>query len=161
MLKRLLTIFTPWIILSSILSGILLFAVVILLIWWSRPVQTNTTLPTAVVLIIPLPTDTFTPASPTPNPSAEISATPPPVNTDLSVGDYVQVTGTGGEGLRLRAEPGIQSQVLLLGQDGEIFQVRDGPRQIDGYTWWYLVAANDETRHGWGVTDYLLYVNYP
>ena len=160
-LKRLLAFFTPWMILSSLLIGILLFAAGALLVWWSRPAQTVEIFPTAVVLIIPLPTDTPAPPSPTPDISAEATATLPPNSSEFAIGQSVQVNGTGGEGLRLRVDPGIQNQVLLIGQDGEIFQVRDGPRQVEDYTWWYLVATADETRYGWGVGDYLTAVNQP
>jgi hypothetical protein len=161
MLKRLFTFFSPWMILGSILTGILLFAVGVLLVWWSRPAQTIETFPTAVVLIIPLPTATLAPPTPTPDISTVPTSTPISNSGEFTIGQSVQVSGTGGEGLRLRVDPSIQAQVLIIGQDGEIFQVRDGPHKVDGYTWWYLVAVNDETRFGWGVGDYLIAVNPP
>lgn len=74
---------------------------------------------------------------------------------------YVQISGTGGTGLRLRSEPGLNGSVLVLGGDGEVFVVKDGPRQVDGYEWWYLVGPYDEKRAGWAVANYLLVVQNP
>jgi hypothetical protein len=161
MLKRIFTFFSPLMILGSLLTGILLFAVGVLLVWWSRPAQTTENYPTAVVLIIPLPTATPAPPTPTPDISAVPTTTPLSNSGEFAIGQTVQVSGTGGEGLRLRVDPSIQAQVLIIGQDGEVFQVRDGPHQVDGYIWWYLVAVNDETRFGWGVGDYLTAVSTP
>ena len=68
---------------------------------------------------------------------------------------YVQIYGTGGDGLRLRSEPGIESSILFLGYESEAFQVTDGPQLVDGYTWWYLTAPYDKERSGWAVADFL------
>ncbi len=73
----------------------------------------------------------------------------------IAVGVYVQIVGTGGDGLRLRDQPGLGGKVLLLGSEWEVFRVEDGPRDADGYTWWYLVGPFDETRRGWAVANYL------
>jgi hypothetical protein len=85
----------------------------------------------------------------------------PPASEAISIGALVQVSGTGGDGLRLRAEPGLNSQVLFLGLESEVFQVSDGPRQADGYTWWLLVAPYDPTLSGWAVANYLVVVQSP
>ena len=92
-------------------------------------------------------------------PSSE--APPSPVPGLISIGAYVQVGGTGGDGLRLRLAPGLASQVRLLGSEAEVFRVDEGPIEMDGYTWWYLVGPFDESRHGWGVSNYLLQVEKP
>jgi hypothetical protein len=73
----------------------------------------------------------------------------------IGVGGYVQITGTDGEGLRLRADPGLNGTSIFLGYDEEVFEVRDGPQEVDGYVWWYLVAPYDETRAGWAAADFL------
>jgi hypothetical protein len=73
----------------------------------------------------------------------------------------VQIIGTGGDGLRLRDQPGLDGKVLLLGSEAEVFRVQDGPREVDGYTWWYLVGPFDETRRGWAVANYLQIVQNP
>jgi hypothetical protein len=49
----------------------------------------------------------------------------------------------------------------MLGAEAEVFQVSDGPREIDGYTWWYLVGPYDESRRGWAVANYLSVVQNP
>ena len=73
----------------------------------------------------------------------------------------MQISGTGGDGLRLRTEPGLESEVRMLGLEAEVFQVKDGPREVDGYNWWYLVAPVDTTRRGWAVANYLAVVQNP
>jgi hypothetical protein len=81
--------------------------------------------------------------------------------TGIAVGNYVQISGTEGEGLRIRAEPGLNGDFQFLGYDSEVFIVQDGPREVDGFTWWYLVAPYDETRVGWAAADFLSYVPAP
>ena len=73
----------------------------------------------------------------------------------------MQITGTGGDGLRLRTEPGLNADVRILGAEAEVFLVQDGPRQVDGYTWWDLVGPYDSTRRGWAVSNYLAVVQNP
>jgi hypothetical protein len=73
----------------------------------------------------------------------------------------VQITGTNGEGLRIRSEPGLNSNPVFLGFDSEVFIVQDGPRSVDGYTWWYLVTPLDQSRAGWAAADFLTYIPPP
>ncbi len=87
--------------------------------------------------------------------------TPSPAPNEIFISGYVQITGTEGEGLRLRADPGLSGSQLFLGYDEEVYQVRDGPKQVDGYTWWYLVAPYDENRAGWAAADFLSVVPSP
>jgi len=116
-------------------------------------------LPTAVMTVVPAPTNTPRVVIPTIAPT--VTATPseaavlPPENPSLVVGAHVQVKGTGGDGLRLRAEPNTSSALRFLGVETEVFEVKDGPREADGFTWWYLVAPMDPTRAGWAVSNYL------
>ena len=42
----------------------------------------------------------------------------------------------------------------FLAYDSEVFVIQDGPREVDGYVWWYLVAPYDETRVGWAAADF-------
>jgi hypothetical protein len=79
----------------------------------------------------------------------------------LAVGAYVQIAGTGGDGLRLRAEPGLQSRVLFLALEAEVFLVTGGPRDADGYTWWYLEAPAEKSRQGWAASNFLAVVQNP
>jgi hypothetical protein len=73
----------------------------------------------------------------------------------------VQINGTEGQGLRIRAEPGLGGVFQFLAYDSEVFVVQDGPREVDGYVWWYLVAPYDETRVGWAAADFLTYIPEP
>ena len=63
----------------------------------------------------------------------------------IAIGNYVQITGTEGQGLRIRKDPGLNGEFEFLAYDSEVFVVKDGPREVDGYTWWYLVAPYDDT----------------
>lgn len=110
---------------------------------------------TAILTIVPAPTSTI---------GSQMSlfstptATQPPLAITIDgigIGVYVQISGTGGDGLRLRREPGINSEVLFLGYESEVFKVVEGPREADGFTWWYLTAPYDEKRSGWAASSFL------
>lgn len=79
---------------------------------------------------------------------------PPPAGSLIKPGVYIQIIGTE-DGLRLRYEPGLQSEVNYLAFDYEVFLVEDGPRQSDDLMWWYLVSQSDTKRNGWGAANYL------
>lgn len=161
-LSELRRVFRSWI----ILIGLLLAAIILLVAYlWagnSRPLDASRTPVAAVITIIPAPT--YTPIPPptpviTPTPVEQVPPSPPPGT--FSIGAYVQIVGTGGDGLRLRTEPGLDSQVRLLGAEAEVFQIREGPQDVAGYTWWYLVAPYDESRQGWAVSNYLALIQNP
>lgn len=111
---------------------------------------------TVVLTLVAANTSTPTPletgAAQTPG-SGTVAPTPPP--GVVSVGAFVQVVGTQGDGLRLRDQPGLAGQVLMLGSEAEVFRVDQGPQEVDGYTWWYLVGPFDPNRKGWAVANYL------
>jgi hypothetical protein len=79
----------------------------------------------------------------------------------LGIGVYVEISGTQGDGLRLREGPGLDNQMIFLGIEAEIFRIEDGPQVSDGYTWWYLVAPFDSSRNGWAVSNYLTIIQNP
>jgi hypothetical protein len=114
----------------------------------------------AVITLIPASTATpQVTAAPT-TPSLYIpTATPLP--GVVALGAYVQITGTEGLGLRMRATPGLNGAFLFLSYDSEVFKVTEGPQELDGHTWWKLVAPYDETRAGWAAADYLALVSSP
>ena len=68
---------------------------------------------------------------------------------------------TEGQGLHLRAQPGLDNAPQFLGYDAEVYQITGGPQQADGYTWWYLTAPYDQARSGWAVQDYLTVIPSP
>ena len=115
----------------------------------------------ALITIIPAPTSTpvigFTIV---PTPTKEITKTSVN-NFKFKTGDFVQITGTSGDGLRLRSEPGRSYRVNFIGMDAEVFEVIDGPIEEDGFTWWHLEAPYDKNRTGWSVDEYLQIVTVP
>jgi hypothetical protein len=98
----------------------------------------------------------------TPEPQPTVLASPTPTSLFflpdgvIGVGAYVKVTGTDGAGLRMRAEPGLSGTVNFTALDAEVFLVKDGPVDADGYTWWYLEAPYDQSRNGWSAGDFLM-----
>ena len=111
----------------------------------------------ADLTVIPAPTSTSgAPPTATIDPFAPTAAP-----TGIAIGNYVQITGTNGEGLRIRSDPGLDGTFEFLGYDSEVFIVQEGPREVDGFVWWYLVAPNDDTRNGWAAADFLTYIPVP
>ncbi len=155
--------FNIWVIGGAILFAVVLFAAAFALLWFTRPGPSVAGPATAVVNVIPAPTDTPSPEPtiPLPTPTPTRLVPPAPAPGVITLDAYVQITGTGGDGLRLRTDPGVESEVRLLGAEDEVFQVKDGPRESDGYTWWYLVGLYEATRRGWAVANYLGVVQQP
>ena len=116
--------------------------------------------PTSAMVIVPAPTLTPQPtATPyyTPTPTQRPGL--PPTTGGIQIGGFVQITGTNGVGLRLREGAGLNFKSKFLGMDAEVFEVREGPVDADGITWWFLVAPYDENRSGWAASNYLQIVN--
>lgn len=111
----------------------------------------------AVLTLIPAPTSTPTSVGPTATPTPQ----PGEVRDGVAVGMYVQISGTGGDGLRLRADAGVKNDPRFLGMENEVFKVKEGPKEGDGFIWWRLEAPYDPTRSGWAVSTYLKAVTQP
>ncbi len=155
--------FNPWLVFGAIGIGVALLIATLLLLSWTRTPGATGIEGTAVITVIDLPT--ATPILPTATPT-EVKTPPPtglplPPPGDISKDAYVQVIGTGGDGLRLRVGPGLDRDVRLLGVEDEVFLVQDGPIQADNYTWWFLVGPFDEARQGWAVANFLRVVQNP
>lgn len=146
-----------WTIAGALLvAGCLLLVTLISIGWFAkRPAENLGFVPADLTIIAP-PTST---SSPTQTPAPGGTATLPA--GQIGVGVYVQITGTGGDGLRIHSAPGQTSDTVFLGAEAETFQVKDGPKDADGYTWWYLVAPYDNTRAGWAAADFLAVVPSP
>lgn len=145
-----------WVILVSLLVTVGLFGLFGLLVMLlpAPTAQTNET-PMAALTVI---------AAPTPTPTQpKIVATPtptlPPTLGGISMGSYVQISGTDGQGLRIRSGPGTDNPARFLGMDSEVFQVKDGPKISGDFTWWFLEAPYDPERSGWAASQYLTVVN--
>ena len=151
-------LFNRWVILGSLfLAGFLILITAISIGLTSASTPSEVGFVPANLTVIPAPTGTSS-APPTPTIDPFASPTSP---SGIAIGNYVQITGTEGQGLRIRAEPGLDGAFEFLAYDSEVFVVQDGPREVDGYVWWYLVAPYDETRVGWAAADFLTYVPAP
>jgi len=145
---------SAWFIVAGGLIGGGLFFFSLLVIWALRPGVSAEVRPTAILTIIAAPTQTPLPlpdllSTPTPSSSADV------VIDGIGKGLYVQISGTGGSGLRLRADASTTAEVRFLGFESEVFLVKDGPKNADGYVWWYLTAPYDEARSGWAASTFI------
>jgi hypothetical protein len=160
MISLLRLVFRPGVILGILLLGISLTIGTLGFLWLTRPESAPVSISTAELNIIRVPTSTPTMSATvvgdTPTPESQIDSL-----GGISTGSFVMITGTGGDGLRVRPEPGLSQGVRFIAGEGEIFQVQDGPVEIDAYTWWYLVKPDDASRVGWAVNDFLQVVQAP
>ncbi len=114
-----------------------------------------------VLTVIPLPTSTapvFHTPTPQLSPTQTLTALPDAPQEhpkEFTSGELVQVFGTEGEGLRMRANPSLGADVLLLGLESEVFEVLEGPTAADGYNWWLLANPFDPTNQGWAADQFL------
>jgi len=70
----------------------------------------------------------------------------------LAVGSSAQVSGTGGDGLHVRATPGDEGEVRATLPDGTAVQIVDGPVPADNFQWYQVrYDAGD----GWVAGQYL------
>jgi len=153
----------PWVVGGAFIVAFILLGATLSFLWFTRPGPQEVGKATAVMNVIPAPTATVpaptATALPQSTPTSLVPPSPPP--GVIAVGAYVQISGTGGEGLRLRTDPGLNNEVRILGAESEVFQVEDGPKDVDGFTWWYLVGPYDASRRGWAVSNYLSVVQNP
>jgi len=148
------------VIIGAIVFGVGIFAVLVAILWSAKADTIAQAPSTAALKVIEAPTQTPfgmvpTPTSTsTPLPSSSQAAPTPPGNTAISVGNYVQVSGTEGEGLRLHSTAGVSSKVNYVAIESQVFLVKDGPIDADGYVWWELEDPYTNNAGGWGVANY-------
>jgi hypothetical protein len=118
------------------------------------PVLTIITAPTATTT--QTPSATLLEAHATASPSARAGET-----GEITLGQLVEVFGTGSDGLRLRVQPGLSARSGSLGVESEVFEVLGGPEQIDGYQWWFLGNPFNAEKTGWAVSIYLRSITSP
>jgi len=125
----------------------------------ARPARSGGTVPAPVFTVVDLPTQTTTPPPAT---ATAVGLTPIPSPTfpagggeGFAPGDLVEVSGTAGDGLRLRRAPNLEAEIVVLGVESEVFRVIAGPTTADGYAWWQLVNPYDSGKQGWAVGLYL------
>lgn len=152
---------TPRVILGALITAGILSLIVFLAVYLSRPLPTPTPQGTVLINVIRNPSATSTVAS-TVTPLTFTATPAPGAGTGgIYTGAVVKINGTGGDGLRLRSNPGLSGQILFIASEGDLFLVTDGPVEGDGYTWWRLVNQDDTSVEGWGVMDFLLPVEEP
>ncbi len=76
-----------------------------------------------------------------------------------SIGELVEIYGTEGDGLRLRNAPGLSATINVLALENEVYEVRGGPEEIDGYVWWFLINPYDNEIQGWSAGTFLRGIN--
>lgn len=147
----------PKIIAGTLITAILIGAGLLLISSFLFPKYLVVVQATPILKMIPASTSTQTP----PPGITPMQTQGIPSSGGFSLNDYVQITGTGTEGLRFRAAPSKSSDTLFIALESEVFKIQNGPKTADGYTWWYLVAPYDQNRSGWVVADYLTIINTP
>jgi hypothetical protein len=78
-----------------------------------------------------------------------LGSSDPGTDTGISIGDTVAVDT---DGIKLRSAPGLSGTWIDTLFTNATARVTDGPRKVDGYTWYKLAAGSTE---GWGVGTYL------
>ena len=153
---------TPGVIIGALGVGFVLLALgAAALFFWMPPLLAANEPAEMALTVIPGPSSTPQPPTASPPPTSTATATISPLLPgEMGVGSYVQVINTG-VGLNIRSQPTTSGDVEFLGYDSEVFIVRDGPVEADGFTWWYLVTPVDETRAGWAAATYLEVVANP
>lgn len=149
----------PWVIAGTVITASLLLAGAFFVSGGLMQATGESYQGGGEILVIPVPTATKTPpptVTPTllPSPTAQGEA-------GIQQGGTVRISGTEGEGLRLRINPSLSGEIAYLGLEGEIFNVTDGPAEADGYVWWQLQAPLNASRQGWVVSNYLQPVQNP
>lgn len=147
---------TIWVILGAlVVAGGLIFLLALVFLLAPQPAQ-SASQEFASLTVIPAPSMTPTQPRLTPSPTGEVSGQ---IVDGIGVGLFVQISGTGGDGLRLRVGPSVNEDPRFLGYEAEVFKVKDGPKLADGYTWWFLEAPYDPGRSGWAASKYLSVVS--
>jgi hypothetical protein len=57
--------------------------------------------------------------------------------------------------------PGVEASVNLVALESEVFEIREGPVEVGGRMWWYLVNPYDSSKYGWGASEYLVSAGSP
>ena len=109
-----------WVILGALGFGGLLLLITAISIGLTSARQPSDVGPVpADVTVIAAPTGTSgAPPTPTIDPFAT-----PTSPAGIAIGNYVQITGTEGQGLRIRAEPGLGGEFQFLAYDAEVFVI--------------------------------------
>ncbi len=86
--------------------------------------------------------------------TALVTLSPVFAATDLVVGSFGQVAGTNGDGVNVRAEPGLGATRVGGLPEGARVRVAEGPQAAGDGSYWYRVEAAGLA--GWVLADYLV-----
>jgi hypothetical protein len=152
--------FSATVVVGAVVVAAGMFVLLIVAVWLFLPQHPTIVEPTPIMAIIPAPTQTPT-LSLTEIANLTVTAQTSTTVGGITVGDFVQVFNTGGGGLNFHSTPSLEGKILFLAKEAEVFEVKDGPKQADDHTWWFLVSSIDHSRGGWAVTDFLTVVATP
>jgi hypothetical protein len=110
----------------------------------TSPASSTTRPPTAVPTAV---------AAPTEPPAATPTVEPTQGPAIIRIGATVQIGGTNGIGLSLRAGASVAEPLVRVASDGEQLVIVEGPVDHDGYTWWKV--HNDLGADGWGADAFM------
>jgi len=74
----------------------------------------------------------------------------------FEVGMHIEISGTGEDGLRMRAEPGINEKIMFIADEGTQHRIVDGPVIMDSLIWWKIRSIENDGKEGWSVQDYFI-----
>jgi 3D (Asp-Asp-Asp) domain-containing protein len=83
------------------------------------------------------------------------SAAAAPTSTTFYYGDRVQVSYTGGAGLRVRYGPGTGYNIQTVMREGAVVRVLAGPVWNNGYAWYKVTGYNSYGSTGWSAGAWL------
>lgn len=153
----------PWALLAIVVGVVIILCVSLVLIIRAiqkggdgepptpPPAATAEVTASATVSLI-TPSVTVTPTETVVLPAGTPGETPP--ITEIAPGALVVVTGTGGAGLNLRAQPTTDARVIGSAKEGTVLTVLEGPTDAAGHTWWKARAPNGT--EGWAAARYLV-----
>src|SRR5919108_5870549 len=106
-----------WVILGTLaIAGVLTLITALSIGLMAAPPFSEVGFAPADVTVIAAPSSTSgAPPTPTIDPFAT-----PTAPAGIAIGNYVQITGTEGEGLRIRAQPGLDGTFQFLAFDAEV-----------------------------------------
>ncbi len=141
-LGQLLEMISPWVLVGALVVACLLTGLSLAVFGLGRSKQPPQLESTAMINVIPAPTFTPGPAATAAETPGEGTSVP---SGPIGKGSFVKVSGTAGNGLRLRDQPGLKGKVLLLGTEAEVLQSR---RWTGGGGRLYLVVPGQPVRPG-------------
>ena len=70
---------------------------------------------------------------------------------DLEIGGKATIGTSNGDSLNVRSDAGTAFEIRAKARPGTVVDVVDGPRDADGFTWWYIELPDG--RAGWAVAS--------